>query len=242
MTGRERGQWLWWPLPQMFIPAWAPVEVQALPLRGRQAKRCSLPLCSRKPCNLNISRAPGSWLWQEMVVSGDWGGTLWQLCGEARAQQESTQPGAQVKHFPETSRRTWAWGTGSGNSELLMGTLCVHRRVVGPLSTCPPPSLLRIVLSWSQKAGILLVCAGIWKQALRSFFFFKIVFIFRERKGGRKRGWETSMCGCLLCATRGLACNAGMCPDWESHKWPFGSQDVTQFSEPHQPGPKGLFK
>ena len=33
------------------------------------------------------------------------------------------------------------------------------------------------------------------------FFFFKILFIyFREGKGGRKRGRETSMCGCLLCA------------------------------------------
>ena len=28
-------------------------------------------------------------------------------------------------------------------------------------------------------------------------FFKKALFIFRERKGGRKRGRETSMCGCL---------------------------------------------
>ena len=28
-------------------------------------------------------------------------------------------------------------------------------------------------------------------------FFIKILFIFREGKGGRKRGRETSMCGCL---------------------------------------------
>ena len=30
------------------------------------------------------------------------------------------------------------------------------------------------------------------------FFSFKILFIFREGKGGRKRGRKTSMCGCLL--------------------------------------------
>ena len=33
-----------------------------------------------------------------------------------------------------------------------------------------------------------------------------------------------------------LACNPGMCPDWESNWQPFGSQDSTQFTEPHQPG------
>ena len=30
-------------------------------------------------------------------------------------------------------------------------------------------------------------------------FFYKD-FIYREEKGGRKRGRETSMCGCLSCA------------------------------------------
>ena len=36
---------------------------------------------------------------------------------------------------------------------------------------------------------------------LFSFLFIKKdLFIFREGKGGRKRGRETSMCGCLLCA------------------------------------------
>ena len=31
-------------------------------------------------------------------------------------------------------------------------------------------------------------------------FFFKVLFIFREEKGGRKRERQTSMCGCLSCA------------------------------------------
>ena len=33
-----------------------------------------------------------------------------------------------------------------------------------------------------------------------------------------------------------LACNPGMCPDWELNRQPFGSQASTQSTEPHQPG------
>ena len=37
-----------------------------------------------------------------------------------------------------------------------------------------------------------------------------------------------------------LACNPGMCPNWESNQWPFGSQASTQSTELHQPGPRLL--
>ena len=54
-----------------------------------------------------------------------------------------------------------------------------------------------------------------------SYFYFSrmYLFIFREKgKEGRKRGRETSMCGCLsLPLTGDLACNPDMCPDWESN-------------------------
>ena len=33
-----------------------------------------------------------------------------------------------------------------------------------------------------------------------------------------------------------LACNLGMCPDWESNLGPFDLQGRTQSTEPHQPG------
>ena len=33
-----------------------------------------------------------------------------------------------------------------------------------------------------------------------------------------------------------LACNPGICPDWESNQRPFGAQAHTQSTEPHQPG------
>ena len=35
---------------------------------------------------------------------------------------------------------------------------------------------------------------------------------------------------------RDLACNPGMCPDWESNQQTFGSQASAQSTEPHQPG------
>ena len=36
--------------------------------------------------------------------------------------------------------------------------------------------------------------------------------------------------------TRDLACNSGMCPDWESNQQLFGSQAQVQSTELHQPG------
>ena len=36
--------------------------------------------------------------------------------------------------------------------------------------------------------------------------------------------------------TGDLACNPGMCPDWELNLLPFGSQAGTQSIEPQQPG------
>ena len=45
------------------------------------------------------------------------------------------------------------------------------------------------------------------------FWFFKILFIFRRRKGGRNRGRETWMYGCLLLTPFwGRVHNPGMCP------------------------------
>ena len=41
--------------------------------------------------------------------------------------------------------------------------------------------------------------------------------------------------------TGDLACNPGMCPDWESNQRPFGSQTGVQSTEPHQPGLSSLY-
>ena len=40
-----------------------------------------------------------------------------------------------------------------------------------------------------------------------------------------------------LPAAADLACNPGMCPDWESNQQSLGLQDSTQSTEPQQPSP-----
>ena len=66
--------------------------------------------------------------------------------------------------------------------------------------------------------------------------FFKDFFLERG-EGGRKRGRETSV-GCLSPhpQSEDLARNPGMFPDWERNRRPFGLQDDTQPTEPHQSG------
>ena len=78
----------------------------------------------------------------------------------------------------------------------------------------------------------------ILKRLYLFIYSFIHLLIFREGKGGRKRGRGTSMCGCLLCTplTRDLACNPGMCPDQELNQQPFALQSDAQSIEPQQPG------
>ena len=77
-----------------------------------------------------------------------------------------------------------------------------------------------------------------------NFIFRFYLFIFRDRKGGRKRGRKALMCERyidwlpLKPPTKDLPHNPGMCPDWELNWWLFGLQVQvgTQPTEPHQPG------
>ena len=64
------------------------------------------------------------------------------------------------------------------------------------------------------------------------FFFFLSLFIYFWREG------EKHPCVVASCAppAGGLAHNPSMCPDWELNPRPFGLQDGTQSTEPHQPG------
>ena len=73
------------------------------------------------------------------------------------------------------------------------------------------------------------------------FFSFSTFYLFRERgkEGERRKHWcvvasHTSPAG-------DLACNPGVCPDWDSNQRPFGPQASTQSTEPHQPGHFFLF-
>ena len=73
------------------------------------------------------------------------------------------------------------------------------------------------------------------------YFFFKkrfYLFIVRERRRERGRDGEKHQCAVASCTppTGDLACNPGMCPDWELNRQPLGSQASAQSTEPHQPG------
>ena len=72
-----------------------------------------------------------------------------------------------------------------------------------------------------------------------TFVLFAITayFPFLERgEGRRKRGRETSMCGCLSHAPHwGPGLQPRHVPDWELNRWSFGLQAGAQSSEPYQP-------
>ena len=79
------------------------------------------------------------------------------------------------------------------------------------------------------------------KKIITIFFLKKrfYLFIFRERgKGGRKRGRETSMCGCLSCAPllETWPATQACALDWESNWRPFALQARTQSTVLCQPG------
>ena len=65
--------------------------------------------------------------------------------------------------------------------------------------------------------------------------FLKVLFIYLFFE--RKRGRETSMCGCLSCTPNwGPGPQSRHMPYWESNWQPFGSQANAQSTDPHQPG------
>ena len=78
------------------------------------------------------------------------------------------------------------------------------------------------------------------------YLFFKRLFIYLFLERGEEREKERkgniNMWSPLMCPSNGdLAHNPGMCPDWESNRWPFASQSGAQSTEPHQPGLSGSF-
>ena len=100
-----------------------------------------------------------------------------------------------------------------------------------------PPVLLSHVFPFYYVHVLLKTQNFIYFYFLNSFLKILFIYFLERGEGERKRGRETSMCGCLSCTPlRDLACNSGIFPDLESNWWPFGLQASTQSTEPHQPG------
>ena len=69
------------------------------------------------------------------------------------------------------------------------------------------------------------------EQEIMSFLvslFKKYLFIYllTEGKGGREGEKHHCVVATHMVPTGPLACNPGMCPDWESNQQPFGSQPM----------------
>ena len=78
----------------------------------------------------------------------------------------------------------------------------------------------------------------IFKNVFIFQFFKDFIYLFLERGRERERGGEKHeyVVASRAPPTGNLACNPGMCPDWEWNWRPFGSQVRAQSTEPHQPG------
>ena len=70
-------------------------------------------------------------------------------------------------------------------------------------------------------------------------FIFYFIYLFLKREEGREEEGEKHQCvvASQMPPIGDLACNPGMCPDWELNWQPFGSQAHAQSTELHQPGP-----
>ena len=105
-------------------------------------------------------------------------------------------------------------------------------------------SLSSLCLFWAH--SLFLICSRIWPdQSACKYCFLPLnflkdfyLFIFRQRgRVGERKGEKYQ---CVVAPhtppTRDLACNPGMCPDWDSNQRPFALQSGAQSTEPHKPG------
>ena len=79
-----------------------------------------------------------------------------------------------------------------------------------------------VVLIVSFDAQIFLIFFKFFKR------FYLFIFRQREREGEREGEKHQYVVASSVPLTGGLACNPGMCPDWESNLRPFGLQASAQ--------------
>ena len=77
------------------------------------------------------------------------------------------------------------------------------------------------------------------KVNLMEIFWKIFIYLFINRGKGKER--NISVVASCLPPTKDLACNPGMCPDWESNWWSSGLKASAQSPEPRQPGLMEVF-
>ena len=70
-----------------------------------------------------------------------------------------------------------------------------------------------------------------------NLFFKDFIYLFLEKERKKEERNINMWLPVMQRLTGNLARNPGLCPDWESNQWPFGSQARAQSTKPHQPGP-----
>ena len=70
----------------------------------------------------------------------------------------------------------------------------------------------------------------LFQKIFKDFIY---LFLERGRERDRKREKHQCVVASYMPHNGDLACNPGMCPDWESNLWPSGSKASTQSTEPH---------
>ena len=108
--------------------------------------------------------------------------------------------------------------------------------------------VLCYIYSWDLRDPAFLVSLAQSHTALRLFGrehncilfkkkqFYLLIFRKRGREGEREGEKHQCVVASHQSATGDLACNPGMCPDWELNQQPFGLHHGAQSTEPHQPG------
>ena len=93
--------------------------------------------------------------------------------------------------------------------------------------------VLKGPLSYSQEKTV--ICIVLATCLFFFFFLFLCVCVYVCVCVDPEKH-QCVVASCIL-PTGDLACNAGMCPDWESNQQPFSLQAGTKSTEPHHPGP-----
>ena len=107
---------------------------------------------------------------------------------------------------------------------LKVGSISYFNFGIMPLVCLSSPTMW-VVLWWCPK-----------NTGFKEKIFYLLIFRQKGREGDREGEKHQCVVASHMLPIWELPGNPGMCPDWESYQWPFGSQAGTQSTEPLQPG------